>query len=123
MPRILRLTVLRTRLRRMLRSRRWTQKQRRQPSRFERSGVAVLKAKLGTESAVVIVNIVSNIRKVAIEGTYTDDKALIDDGQMNNNGKLNLSVKVTPDANKGDAVSAKWTITSGLRFRRIRKKR
>lgn len=85
--------------------------------------MAVLKAKLGTESAVVIVNIVSNIRKVAIEGTYTDDKALIDDGQMNNNGKLNLSVKVTPDANKGDAVSAKWTITSGLRFRRIRKKR
>lgn len=84
--------------------------------RFERSGVAVLKAKLGTESAVVIVNIVSNIRKVAIEGTYTDDKALIDDGQMNNNGKLNLSVKVTPDANKGDAVSAKWTITSGSDF-------
>ena len=84
--------------------------------RFELSGVAVLKAKLGTESAVVIVNIVSNIRKVAIEGTYTDDKALIDDGQMNNNGKLNLSVKVTPDANKGDAVSAKWTITSGSDF-------
>ena len=35
---------------------------------------------------------------------------------MNNNGKLNLSVKVTPDANKGDAVSAKWTITSGSDF-------
>ena len=80
------------------------------------TGTATITAELNGETATVKLLVLKKITNLKMEAVSAKDQTLMDDGEIQVGGTLDLKATVMPYTSQNDAKNAKWTITSGSTY-------